>query len=86
MLSNIERYSSTDLKIDLKKLEVVFKAENVEVIFQNFIVLKQLLTFNRYSQANLKPKSKLTGLNPSEPNFTELVTAQPPLVFLLLSF
>ena len=39
LLSNINRYSPTDFKNYLKKLEVVFLPEIREVVFQNFIVL-----------------------------------------------
>ena len=42
LLSNINRYSPTDLKNYLKKL-VVFLPEICEVVFQNIIVLKQVL-------------------------------------------
>ena len=72
-----------DLKINLKKLEVVFQAEDVKIIFQSFIVLKQLLTIIGIVKLTSKQKSKLNGLYLSEPNFTELGTAQPPLVLLL---
>ena len=81
MRSNIERYSPTDFRIDLKKLDIVFQAENIEVVFQNFNILKQLLTLIGIVNLTSKQKSRLTGLNPSEPNFTELGTAQPPLVY-----
>ena len=81
MIFKFERYSPTDLKINLKKLEVVFQAEDVKIIFQSFIVLKQLLTIIGIVKLTSKQKSKLNGLYLSEPNFTELGTAQPPLVF-----
>ena len=53
LLSNINSYSSTDLKTDLNKLKVVFQPEHFEVVFQNFISFKQIL-INRHSQADLK--------------------------------
>ena len=85
MIFKFERYSPTDLKINLKKLEVVFQAEDVKIIFQSFIVLKQLLTIVGIVKLTSKQKSKLNGLNLSEPNFTELGTAQPPLVNTIIS-
>ena len=81
LIFKFERYSPTDLKINLKKLEVVFQAEDVKIIFQSFIVLKQLLTIIGIVKLTSKQKSKLNGLYLSEPNFTELGTAQHYLIF-----
>ena len=73
LLSYIDRYSPTEFKIDLNKLEVVFKADNFDVNFKISLISIVKLTS--------KQQSKLTRLSASEPNLTELGTAQPPLVF-----